>query len=84
MVMAVMIIITDLPLQVYKTVAVNKASNKSDNNNNNNNIIIIIIIIINNNNKYAGLSASSLFVSIAIETLGHMNKAGHSFLGKNK
>ena len=32
--------------------------------------------------KYAGLSASHLFVSIAIETLGPINEAGHSFLSE--
>ena len=30
--------------------------------------------------KYAGLSASHLFVPIAIETLGLINEAGHCFL----
>ena len=30
--------------------------------------------------KYAGLSTSHLFVPIAIETLGPINEAGHSFL----
>ena len=30
--------------------------------------------------KYAGLPASHLFVPIAIETLGPINEAGHSFL----
>ena len=39
--------------------------------------IIIIIIIIS---KYAGLSASHLFVPIAIETLDPINQAEHSFL----
>ena len=32
--------------------------------------------------KYAGLSASHLFVPIAIETLGPINEAGHSFLSE--
>ena len=31
---------------------------------------------------YAGLPASHLFVPIAIETLGPINDAGHSFLSK--
>ena len=32
--------------------------------------------------KYAGLPASHLFVPIAIETLGPINEAGHSFLSE--
>ena len=32
--------------------------------------------------KYAGLPASRLFVPIAIETLGPINEAGHSFLSE--
>ena len=32
--------------------------------------------------KYAGLSVSHLFVPIAIETLGPINEAGHSFLSE--
>ena len=35
-----------------------------------------------NVSKYAGLPASHLFVPIAIETLGPINKAGHSFLSE--
>ena len=32
--------------------------------------------------KYAGLPASHLFVPVAIETLGPINEAGHSFLSE--
>ena len=32
--------------------------------------------------KYAGLPASHLFVPMAIETLGPINEAGHSFLSE--
>ena len=32
--------------------------------------------------KYSGLPASHLFVSIAIETFGPINEAGHSFLSE--
>ena len=32
--------------------------------------------------KYAGLPASHVFVQIAIETLGPINEAGHSFLSE--
>ena len=35
-----------------------------------------------NVSKYAGLSASHLFVPIAIEILGPINEAGHSFLSE--
>ena len=34
------------------------------------------------NSKYTGLPASHLFVPIAIEALGPINEAGHSFLSE--
>ena len=37
-----------------------------------------------NVSKYAGLSASHLFVPITIETLGPINEAGHSFLSERE